>query len=111
MTFCPATPPQLSWLAVAGEGAEGWWARRRSASGEYPQACDEEDVSIDTSYTPRFSHSIFAFSSACPSLRSALKAVVLVVAHLQPQAPPPAHATVRAPELPFVCSHRSHCMT
>ena len=45
--------------------------------------CDEEGVSIDTICTHSLSPSIVPISSASLSLRSALEAVVLVVAHLQ----------------------------
>ena len=47
------------------------------------ERCDEEGVSIDTICTHSLSPSIVPISSASVSLRSALEAVVLVVAHLQ----------------------------
>ena len=47
------------------------------------ERCDEEGVSIDTICTHSLSPSIVPISSASLSLRSALEAVVLVVAHLQ----------------------------
>ena len=66
------------------------------------ERCDEEGVSIDTSHTHSLSPSIVPISSASLSLRSALEAVVLLVAHLQlhlqqpqpgqPATPPPAAA-------------------
>ena len=59
---------------VGGEG--------RSASLR-AERCDEEGVSIDTICTHNFSCLPASISSACPSLRSGLRAVVLVVAHLQ----------------------------
>ena len=61
---------------VGGEG--------RSASLR-AERCDEEGVSIDTICTHNFSCLPASISSACPSLRSGLRAAVLVVAHLQPQ--------------------------
>ena len=47
------------------------------------ERCDEEGVSIDTICTHSLSPSIVPISSASLSLRSALEAVVLLVAHLQ----------------------------
>ena len=58
-------------------GGEGRSASRRA------ERCDEEGVSIDTIYTHNFSCLPASISSASPSLRSGLRAVVLVVAHLQ----------------------------
>ena len=47
------------------------------------ERCDEEGVSIDTICTHSFSPSIVPIRSACSSLHSALRTVVLVAAHLQ----------------------------
>ena len=58
-------------------GGEGRSASRRA------ERCDEEGVSIDTIYTHNFSCLPASISSASPSLRSGLRAVVVVVAHLQ----------------------------
>ena len=76
---------------VRGEG--------RSASRR-AERCDEQGVSIDTIFTHNFSCLPASINSASPSLRSALKAVVLVVAHLQP------HLQLHL-QHPGVASHRS----
>ena len=58
-------------------------ARAICLSGQKHEQRDEEGVSIDTIHTHNFSPSIDAFRHTSPSLRSALHAVGLVVAHLQ----------------------------
>ena len=73
---CPGWP----WLC---EALCSWWARRQICVCERAERCDEEGVSIDTICTHSLSPSIVPISSASLSLRSALEAVVLVVAHLQ----------------------------
>ena len=68
------------WLS---EALRSWWARRQICVCERAERCDEEGVSMDTICTQSFSPSIQTISSACSSLHLALRAVVLVVAHLQ----------------------------
>ena len=58
-------------------------ARAICLSGQKHERRDEEGVSIDTNHTHSFSGLTSAISSASPSLRSALHAAVLVLAHLQ----------------------------
>ena len=69
-----------SWLR---EALRSWWARRQICVCGRAERCDEEGVSIDTICTHSLSPSIVPINSASLSLRSALEAVVLVVAHLQ----------------------------
>ena len=73
-------------------------ARAICLPGQKHERRDEEGVSIDTIHTHNFSPSILTISTACSSLHSALRAVVLVVAHLQAPSPatpasPVRHAT------------------
>ena len=72
--------PSCSWLR---EALGSWWARRQICVSRRAERRDEEGVSIDTIHTHNFSPSILTISTACSSLHSALRAVVLVVAHLQ----------------------------
>ena len=65
-------------------------------------------MSIDTSQTHSFSHLHYTSSSASPSLRSALHAVVLVLAHLQLHLGHPSLASLPRHHRPVVSQISSH---